>query len=150
MKRLDYPIHNAIERLHARALYRIYNPLVLSRVQENEIRYTENEEKFTMSELFVPLRNSIWSELADRNNINSYRRGLQRIHLENLINMILDTNSGLSYDAIILARQDLIELQQKIKNSQHMFGLDEMTKAHLSESSARIESALQAYLQKKI
>ena len=150
MKRLDYPIHNAIERLHARALYRIYNPLVLSRVQENEIRYTENEEKFTMSELFVTLRNSIWSELADRNNINSYRRGLQRIHLENLINMILDTNSGLSYDAIILARQDLIELQQKIKNSQHMFGLDEMTKAHLSESSARIESALQAYLQKKI
>ena len=150
MRRLDYPIHNAIERLHARALYRIFNPLVLSRVQENEIRYLENEDKFTMSELFVTLRESIWSELHNRENINSYRRGLQRIHLETLINMIMDTNSSLSYDAIILARQDLVEIQQIIKNSQHMFGLDEMSKAHLSESSARIESALEAYLQKKL
>ena len=64
--------------------------------------------------------------------------------------MIMDTNSSLSYDAIILARQDLVEIQQIIKNSQHMFGLDEMSKAHLSESSARIESALEAYLQKKL
>jgi len=62
----------------------------------------------------------------------------------------MEKNSATNYDAIILARQDLIEIQKLIKNSQHMFGLDEMSKAHLSESSARIESALQAYLQKKI
>ena len=50
----------------------------------------------------------------------------------------------------ILARQDLIEIQKLIKNSQHMFSLDEMSKAHLSESSSRIQSALEAYLQKKL
>ena len=150
MRRLDYPIHNAVERLYSRALYRIFNPLVLSRVQDNEIRFSKNEDKFTMSELFVTLRSSIWSELNDRENINSFRRGLQRIHLETLIDMIMERNSATNYDAIILARQDLIEIQKLIKNSQHMLGLDEMSKAHLSESSARIESALQAYLQKKL
>ena len=150
MRRLDYPIHNAVERLYSRALSRIFNPLVLSRVQDNEIRFSRNEDKFTMSELFLTLRKSIWSELNDRQNINSFRRGLQRIHLETLIDIIIEKNSATNYDAIILARQDLIEIQKLIKNSQHMFGLDEMSKAHLSESSARIESALQVYLQKKI
>ena len=150
MRRLDYPIHNAVERLYSRALSRIFNPLVLSRVQDNEIRFSRNEDKFTMSELFLTLRKSIWSELNDRQNINSFRRGLQRIHLETLIDIIIEKNSATNYDSIILARQDLIEIQKLIKNSQHMFGLDEMSKAHLSESSARIESALQVYLQKKI
>tara|TARA_Y100001968_G_scaffold183875_1_gene168418 strand:- start:569 stop:3178 length:2610 start_codon:yes stop_codon:yes gene_type:complete len=150
MRRLDYPIHNAVERLYSRALSRIFNPLVLSRVQDNEIRFSRNEDKFTMSELFLTLRKSIWSELNDRQNINSFRRGLQRIHLETLIDIIIEKDSATNYDAIILARQDLIEIQKLIKNSQHMFGLDEMSKAHLSESSARIESALQVYLQKKI
>ena len=116
----------------------------------NEIRYKKHEDKFTMLELFVTLRKSIWSELPNRENVNSYRRGLQRIHVKILTDMITNQNPSFNYDAIILARQDLIEIQKLIKNAQHIFGIDEMTKAHLSEISARIEASLKAYLQKKI
>ena len=150
MKRLDYPIHNAVERLHARALYRVFNPLVLSRIQDNEIRFNINDEKFTMSELFVTLRNSIWTELIDRENVNSFRRSLQRIHLDILIAMVTNENNALNYDAKILARQSLIEIQKLVKNSQHMFGMNEMTSAHYSEINARISAALNALINKKI
>tara|TARA_Y100001935_G_C17310496_1_gene515682 strand:- start:1890 stop:4514 length:2625 start_codon:yes stop_codon:yes gene_type:complete len=149
MKRLDYPIHNAVERLHARALFRIFNPLVLSRIQDNEIRFQSQKDKFTMSELFITIRESIWTELVERENVNSFRRSLQRIHLDILINMI-NEDASLNYDARILARQSLVEIQKLVKNSQHMFGMNDMTSAHYSEISSRISSALNAYLQKKL
>ena len=97
----------------------------------------------------ITIRESIWTELVERENVNSFRRSLQRIHLDILIDMI-NEDASLNYDARILARQSLVEIQKLVKNSQHMFGMNEMTSAHYSEINSRISSALNAYLQKKL
>ena len=149
MQRLDYPIHNAVEGIHASALYRLLNPLVLNRVRDNELRFGQDEYAFTMSELFVTLRNSIWGELYERENVNSFRRGLQRIHLHILTDLVVNSNSGVPYDAVALARADLVELKLRLKNMQYVQRLDDISKAHISEISARVDAALDAHLERK-
>ena len=81
MKRLDYPIHNAIDRLYSRSLYRLYNPLVLNRLIDSELRYEKGEDIFSITELFSTLRRAIWDELYTRENVNSFRRILHKKHL---------------------------------------------------------------------
>ena len=149
MQRLDFPIHNAVEGIHATALVRILNPLVLSRVRDNELRFKPGESKFTMSELFTTLRNSIWEEIYSRENINSFRRGLQRIHLRILTELVVNQDMSLPYDAVVLARADLVELQSRLRNMQYVSRMDDISKAHIAEISARVDAALDAHLESK-
>ena len=157
--RLDYPIHDVILRNQNQILRRLLDANVLSRVQDTELKFPDNEDVFTMPELFTGITEAVWVELdknADAKQwsnsnafISSFRRGLQREHLKLLIKLVLDADSGTPEDARSLARLHLGQIKDNINNvlSNSKNKLDDYSVAHLEESQIRVEKALDANFQ---
>ncbi len=163
--RLDFPWHDQVLRIQKTILDRMFHPVTLNRVLDNELRFAPGEKPFRMADEFEGLNLAIWSEL-DRptaTTITSLRRNLQREHLRQLIRMTLrdgtttvDMGLGpvpvlLPEDATTLARASLTRLQAKMRAK--LLGkavLDPTTRAHLQESVARISQALTASMQRKV
>ena len=154
--RLDYPVHNVVLRNQTRILERLLYPTILSRVQDTELKFAKGEDAFTLPELFSGITDAVWVELGRDAGakqwsnsdafISSFRRGLQREHLKQLIKLILDADSGTPEDARSLARLHLGQINSKIQRVlQNARGnLDDYSFAHLEESQARVEKALDA------
>jgi len=148
--RVDYPIHGIVQVIQASALFRLYDPLVLQRLQDNELRFKKGEEPFTMAESFQTVRESIWEELKNGKNINSIRRELQRMHLYLLTRILVNEPGMLPHDAVTLSRVDLTALKNLIDTRISQNNLDLYSKAHLEETRAKIEAALTAQIQKNL
>lgn len=153
--RLDYPIHDVILRNQTQILGRLLDANVLSRVQDTELKFS-GEDAFTMPELFSGITDAVWVELdknADAKQwtnsdafVSSFRRGLQREHLKQLIKLVLDADSGTPEDARSLARLHLTQINDRLKTvlQNSKAKLDEYSVAHLEESQDRVDKALAA------
>jgi len=141
---LDLSLHNTIIQVQKTALYKIFNPVILQRVQDNEIRFGDNPNKFTLSELFGTTSTMIWKELENNANVNSFRRNLQKEHLEILIYIMLNKGNQFPNDAIAFSRENLNKLTAKLYFSINNDSLDESTSSHYLECINKIESANQA------
>ena len=157
--RLDYPVHQIILSNQTFILGRLLYPNVLARIQDTELKFPKGEDVFTLPELFSGITDAVWVEL-DRNVgekqwsntdafISSFRRGLQREHLKQLIKLVLDADSGTPEDARSLARLHLEEINTQIQGVlQNAQGrLDDYSLAHLKESQVRVAKALDASFQ---
>jgi hypothetical protein len=141
----DIDLHGYVLDTQTLPFYWIYDSYVLQRVLNNEVRMPEGEEAFTLVELFDTVRNGIWSEVFNGAPIDSYRRSLQRAHLEFITEMILNPAYGTPEDAITLARRDLVTLKSGIEAYLGSNpGGDAMTIAHLQECLSRISLTLTA------
>ena len=115
-----------------------------------------------MPELFSEITDAVWGELGRKlggqrwlnsdSFISSFRRGLQREHLKILVKLVLEVDSGTPEDARSLAWRDLgfisSRIDEKIRGDKN--NLDDYTSAHLGESLARIQKALDASFHYKI
>jgi hypothetical protein len=168
IQRLDFPWHDNVLNIQRAVLNRLYHPITLSRVLDNELRFAAGEKSFKMNDLFSGLNASIWSELdTGAKEITSLRRNLQREHLKQLIRLTLrqgtpaPTGFGPTVasaplmppeDATTLARSSLTRLQTKIRSSlagKAAAGMDATTRAHLQETNARISAALTAQMEQR-
>ena len=150
-QRIDYPWHDSVLNLQRAVLNRLFNPVTLSRLQDNELRFSPGEKVFTMAEMFNGLDNSIWSELdSSATKISSLRRNLQREHMKQLIRLTLRPGlSGAPEDAATLAAASLATIQTRIHTTLNAGKVtDPTSNAHLQETDARITAALQAQMQK--
>lgn len=143
-KRLDYPIHSVVLSVQRVALNRLYNSLTLQRLDDIPLHYAAGRQPFTMTEMFTQLRRSIWTEIVTGQNINSFRRNLQREHLDRIIGLATGKVSGAPEDARTLARVDLKVLKGAIRKDLASKKLDTITRGHLEESLSRITAALEA------
>ena len=150
MKRIDYPIHDVILSIQSAPLNHLYAPVRLARMLDIELRYRGDEERFNMVELFEGVREAIWTELERSSNVNSFRRALQRKHLDKLIALMVKPAKGVPEDASTLARADLIALKSAIAQSLTTPGLNSLTRAHFDETSARIDAALKAGIERQL
>ena len=148
MVRLDFPVHNAVLAMQVAPMVRMYHPIVLARLQDLELRYPQGQRPFTMEEMFGALRDAIWSELRGPSSINSFRRELQRVHLAILMHYVVSEGAGAPQDASTLARADLSRILRGITRALGGSAIDGMTRAHLDESRARIEAALEAGIER--
>ena len=151
--RIDFPWHDTVLNLQRAVLGRLFNPVTLARMQDNELRFASNETAFTMADLFSGLDRSIWSELDGGGaKIASLRRNLQREYLKQLIRLTLRPGpSAAPEDATTLARASLASLQTKIHDVLSAGKItDSTSNAHLQETDDRITAALQAQMQKPI
>ena len=157
--RLDYPVHQVILWNQIFILERLLYPNVLARIQDTELKFPKGETVFTLPELFSGITDAVWVEL-NRNVgekqwsntdafISSFRRGLQREHLKQLIKLVLDADSGTPEDARSLARRHLGQINTRIQGVlQNAQGrLDDYSLAHLEESQVRVTKALDASFQ---
>ena len=154
--RFDYPVHDVILRNQSLILERMLYPAVLSRVQDAELKFPKGGDAFTLPELFSGITDAVWVELGRDAGakqwsnsdafISSFRRGLQREHLKQLIKLVLEADSGTPEDARSLARLHLGQIRSKIQRVlQNARGtLDDYSFAHLEESQVRVEKALDA------
>jgi len=103
-----------------------------------------------MAEMFEGLRQSIWSEELAASNVNSFRRSLQRAHLDRLAQLVVNPTEGVPEDAATLARADLVALNKAIGSAVSSSSLDAYTRAHLDETRARIEAVLKASVERRL
>ncbi len=145
MDRLDYPIHTVIKRIQSNALYSIFHPRRILRLQDNELRVSSNN-LFTMEELFSSVNDMLWEELDLQININSYRRELQTSYIDLLRVIVLDIYSVTSFpnDAKTLARSNLKKTLKKIYLNLNNTTFNSYTKSHLENIAENIESILEA------
>lgn len=152
-QRLDYPIHAQVIALQRQILDRLYNPIVLARMQDLEVKYQNPREAFTMADMFEEVQAAIWTELkGNSTNINSFRRALQRDHLKRLTGLVMRPNASVPEDAATLARYNLTQLNSHIKAALSARGarMDLATRAHLQETAARIDETLKAQQQRSV
>jgi len=154
--RFDYPVHDVILRNQTLILERMLYPSVLSRVQDAELKFPKGEDAFTLPELFSGITDAVWVELGRDAGakqwsnsdafISSFRRGLQREHLKQLIKLVLEADDGTPEDARSLARLHLGQIRSKIQRvlQNARDTLDDYSFAHLEESQVRVEKALDA------
>ncbi len=152
-----WPIHDRILNIQATSLTLLMNPTTLRRLFDNELRVPASEDTLTLPEMLNTIRDAVWTELNtecmdernDRNPmISSFRRNLQREHMERLLDLVLkESNDTAAMKPIAtLARFQLRELQDLIKGSLETCKdkMDVYSQAHLMEMQERIGSALQA------
>jgi hypothetical protein len=149
--RHDVPIHDMVLSLQKAVLDRVLHPIVLSRVIDSEVKASSPAEAFRLGDLFRCLQDSIWAELYQPRSpleINSYRRDLQREYLRHLIGMVL-SDAEAPEDARTLSRYEILQLEQQIRSALNgKLQMQLETRAHLIETSARIDETLKAQMQR--
>ncbi len=136
---------DAISKIQESTLTSIFNTDRLFRLSEST---HSNQENYSIDELFSDLKNNIWSELKNRKNIDSYRRSLQKTHLEKMIGLINNFNNTQTpeykkSDIISITRAHLLLLKDDIKNTLILYpSIDKISKYHLQDALNRIENGL--------
>jgi hypothetical protein len=153
--RKDYPLHDAILMWQERMLAQLLSPVTLERMHDNELKAAPDADVLTTAELIERLNKSIFAELenikeGEFNNrkpaINSLRRNLQRSFLSAMCNLAMG-NFQAPQDCQTIAYAELTSLDTRIKQLlARNAKLDSYTRAHLQESSSRIQKALDARL----
>ena len=144
MNRLDFPIHSYIKSIQRLAVYRIYDPNIINRVQDNELRFGRGEDVFTLEELFTISSKMVWRELYNGENVNSFRRNLQTEHVKVLSVIIKNEMGKFPNDAVALARNDMNNLHTRMKKALDDDKVDEYTHAHYQDNASRIQSVYKA------
>lgn len=150
-----WPVHDRIMGLQASTLTGIMNPTTLRRVYDNEVAVPSDQDALTLAELMGSLKDSIWTELSKAPEkqytprdpmISSLRRNLQKEHLSRLIDLAMPgAGSSAAFKPIAdLSQFQLRELATQVKTCLDGCDgkVDPYTKAHLSETLAVINKAL--------
>ena len=147
--RVDYPLHGTLLGIQSSLLSQLFNPVRLSRIRDTEVKFGA-DKTVTIPELMTALTTSIWSEVQNSPgmNIESNRRDLQRDHLNRMVTLVTDAPDRAPADARSVARKQLRMLHSKLdaRLSTPRYDFNDYTLAHLEESKARIEAALEAGL----
>jgi hypothetical protein len=154
--RRDYPVHDVISMWQGRILDQLLSSLTLERLHDSELKISADEDAFTTAELIGGLTKSIFSEVDSLEGgeytnrkpaISSLRRNLQRVYLAKLAELAMG-NSGAPEDCATVAFAELKSLQDRInKRLASDVKLDDYSKAHLTETAARIGKVLDSHLQ---
>jgi hypothetical protein len=156
--RKDFGVHDFILMWQERVLSQLLSSITLERMHDAELKASPDADVVTTAELLDRLTKSIFSDVeglkeGEYSNrkpaISSLRRNLQRSYLKTLSQMAMG-NSSAPQDCQTVAYLQLGDLQAKIEkvleNGEMTGKLDTYSRAHLQESSARIQKVLDARL----
>lgn len=151
----DFPIHDTIARWQSTILSRLFSSITLDRMHDAELKVPADQDAFTTAEMIESLTDAIFSELDSLEEgdysvrqpaISSLRRNLQRDYLQRLSTLAMG-NSFAPADCQTIAYAQLIDLHEKLKDlEEEELELDAYTRAHLLETTRRIEKVLDAEL----
>lgn len=142
----------AIERIRSMQV-RILNSALsvdrMGRMIENET--LNGNEAYSVVSLFSDLRKGVWSELYNGKSIDTYRRNLQKAHIERLGYLLNDSNdargrgelgsvSANQSDIKSIARGELKRLQRDAKNASNRGNT--LRRYHLQDVVDRIDMIL--------
>ena len=144
-----------IRSMQVRTLNNMLSLGKMARLIENET--ANGKEAYSLLQMMGELRKGIWSELNNRAAIDTFRRNLQKAHLDRLDYLMTAENQSKASDfggyrkstAVntsqsdirTLVRAELNMLKQDIRNAKNRTS-DTMTKYHLDDVSERIDLIL--------
>jgi hypothetical protein len=149
----EFNIHDQVASGQFSVLFTMMNPFTITRIHDSETKFPKDTEPYSLAEHIQGLSDAVWSELnkdggrytAGKPYVNSFRRNLQRLHLNMLSNLVLSSGSSwVPADAGALARLAAADLSSKMDRALKNPGLDPSSRAHLTDSKQRIDKALEA------
>ncbi|WP_072995538.1 zinc-dependent metalloprotease [Pseudozobellia thermophila] len=144
-----------VRTMQVRVLNNILSLGKLQRIIENETANGDQAYRFTR--LMEDLRNGIWAELKTGKSIDTYRRNLQKAHVDRLAYLMTAENQtkqpkydGYQKSTVVntsqsdirsVARAELVALERMVKNAIGRTS-DSMSKYHLQDIEHRIDLIL--------
>ena len=120
-------------------LAQLFNQDRLKRMVENSALY--GNEAYGVIDMFEDLTKGIFAEYDQRQNVDLYRRNLQRTYLEGLQRVLQsETNAYEHTDMKAAARAYLMKIDKKLKASS---GRNEITSMHTMDMIQRIKGILE-------
>lgn len=153
--RIEYS--GSVERVRSmqeRTLRNILSLGKMARLIEAETLY--GDDNYSLTEMMSDLRQGIWNELNSGKSIDTYRRNLQRAHIDRLAYLMTAENQtargGSSYvkgttvntsqsDIRAVVRAELNTLERSIRNGLRR-NRDNMSRIHLQDALERIDMIL--------
>ncbi len=145
----DFSLRTRVLALQTGTLSQLMSDTVMSRLLDSEIKVAQADQALGLSELFMTLQDSIWSELKTGASIPGPRRDLQREHLRRIATAITRPSSSTPADARALMRDEARDLSAKVKVALATGKRDRETRAHLSEAANTLDEALKAPLMRQ-
>lgn len=144
-----------IRSLQVRTLDNILSLGKLARIIENQTM--NGKEAYPLLEMMTDLRKGLWSEIRNGNKIDTYRRNLQKAHIERLAYLMTAENESQNGDSggyrkstpintsqsdiRSVARAELNILRKDLKNAINRTA-DPMSRYHLQDALERIDLIL--------
>ena len=143
-----------INSIQTRRLNGVLSPGKMARMIENET--LNGNDAYKITTLFYDLRRGVWSELYNGKTIDTYRRNLQRAHIERLDYLLNDAKSQRGFNAGYLKRStvniDQSDIKAMVRGELNRLKRDikanvgkaanTVSKYHLQDALARIDMAL--------
>ena len=136
-----------IRGIQARTLNNILNLTRMMRMIDNET--LNGNEAYTLMSMMADLRNGIWTELRTGKNIDTYRRNLQRAHVERLATLMESKDVRGRRGTVTVKQSDIIpvvrgELNRIKRMAQNASGRgNTITRYHLQDIAERIDAILE-------
>lgn len=150
--RIEYT--GSVERVRAMQARTLNNILSLGKMQRLTEAHTFNNDAYSLPEMMSDLRRGIWSELRTGKKIDTYRRNLQRAHIDRLeYLMTAKDQSGRSRSPYVkmtavntsqsdiraVVRAELKTLRSQLRSAR---GADTMSRIHIADAIERINLIL--------
>jgi len=126
--------------IQVRMLNRLTQESMLMRVIENEA--LNGADAYTITSLFTDMRQGIWGELYNGRKIDTYRRNLQKEHIDRLGELIsTEEEKYANSDIPSIARATLSRLERDIRSGLGKQS-DATSRFHLQDVQKRIDTIL--------
>jgi len=126
-----------IKSLQGRTLAGVLSTSRMARMIENET--LNGSDAYTLVSMFSDLRKGIWTEIYNGKSIDTYRRNLQKIHIDILKSLVQSSSANIS-DVKSVARGELKRLQRDAKAASNRGNT--LTRYHLQDVVDRIDTIL--------
>lgn len=144
-RRFDFPHSGWVAAFHNAIISQLMHPMRLQRMVDAAAK---SEDPYPVAEMLRTMTKSIWTDnIVPTGKTAAMQRNLQRIYLDHLVQLTVRPDNYAPWEAIALARLQLTRLRGQIGNAYKRTGLSDETNAHLADSLARINRALDAKLQ---
>ncbi|MCK8480790.1 zinc-dependent metalloprotease [Psychroserpens algicola] len=144
---------NRVRGLQVRTLNNIMSLGKMQRLTEAET--FNGSEAYALTDMMKDLRQGIWSELRTGKRIDTYRRNLQRAHIDRLAYLMTAKNQGKApafggyqkstavntsqSDIRAVVRAELKTLRSQLRSAR---GADSMSRIHIADALERIDAIL--------
>ena len=144
----------SVERVRAMQARTLNNVLSLGKMQRLIEANTYDSNAYSLTEMMSDLRRGVWSELRTGRKIDTYRRNLQRAHIDRLAYLMTAPNqNGRSRSPYVkvtavntsqsdiraVVRAELKSLQRSLRSAR---GADAMSRIHIADALERIDTIL--------
>ncbi|WP_282043557.1 zinc-dependent metalloprotease [Winogradskyella flava] len=150
--RIEYS--GSVDRIRAIQARALNTVLSLGKMQRLTEAHTYDSNAYALTDMMKDLRQGIWSELRNGKKIDTYRRNLQRAHIDRLAYLMTAENQrkfrGSPYvkstavntsqsDIRAVVRAELKTLRSQLRNAR---GGDAMSRIHIADAIERVNNIL--------